>query len=66
MEAVERVADAKLRHPLVTLEGLKHTIANLTLAASFFVAALPAANQRPNNLANTIWIVGAIIIGVFR
>jgi protein-S-isoprenylcysteine O-methyltransferase Ste14 len=66
MEAVERIdAETKPRHPLVTVDGLKHAIANLTLAASFFVAALPAANQRVNNLANTIWIVGAIIMGVF-
>jgi protein-S-isoprenylcysteine O-methyltransferase Ste14 len=66
MEAVERIdAEARPRHPLVTFDGLKHAVANLTLAASFFVAALPAANQQPNNLANTIWIVGAIIMGVF-
>jgi hypothetical protein len=29
------------------------------------VTALPAAKQQPNNLANTIWIVGAIIAGLF-
>jgi hypothetical protein len=34
------------------------------LAASFFVTALTAANQQPNNLANAVWIVGAIIMDV--
>ncbi|HUY28588.1 MAG TPA: methyltransferase [Candidatus Binataceae bacterium] len=51
--------------PTVTWVGLRHALANLALAASFFVAALPSANQNHIGLANAVWIVGAIIMGVF-
>jgi len=52
-------------HSLVTRDGLKHAAANLVLAASFFVAALPAAASYQSSLANGIWIAGAIVMGVF-
>jgi protein-S-isoprenylcysteine O-methyltransferase Ste14 len=66
MEAVEHF-NTELRppHPSVTTDGLKHAAANLVLATSFFVAALPAANSHHTSLANSVWIVGAIVMGVF-
>jgi protein-S-isoprenylcysteine O-methyltransferase Ste14 len=49
----------------VSSAGLKHALANVLLAGSFFLAALPSANQSDIGLANAVWIVGAVIMGVF-
>jgi len=54
-----------LKPPVITSAGLKHALANVLLAASFFDAALPSANQSQIGLANAVWIVGAIVMGVF-
>ena len=58
-------APLTLKPPVITSAGLRHALANVLLAASFFVAALPSANQSQIGLANAVWIVGAIIMGVF-
>ncbi|MHB8382698.1 MAG: methyltransferase family protein [Candidatus Binataceae bacterium] len=58
-------APITIKRPVISSAGLKHALGNLLLASSFFVAALPSANQGPAGLANTIWIVGALIMGVF-
>lgn len=54
-----------IKPPAVSSAGLKHALGNVLLAASFFVAALPSANRAPTDLANAIWIIGALIMGVF-
>jgi len=51
--------------PLFTRAGLKHALANVILAATFFVAAVPSLSQFNTTIANAVWIVGAAIMGVF-
>lgn len=54
-----------IKPPAVSSAGLKHALGNVLLASSFFVAALPSANQAPIDLANAVWIIGAVIMGAF-
>jgi protein-S-isoprenylcysteine O-methyltransferase Ste14 len=67
MEAAARplCGPVTIKTPVVTWAGLGHAFANVLLAASFFVAALPSANQRESGVASTVWIAGAIIMGFF-
>ena len=58
-------APLTIRPPMISSAGLKHALGNVLLASSFFVAALPSANQAPIDLANAVWIIGAVIMGVF-
>ncbi|MGC1338374.1 MAG: methyltransferase [Candidatus Binataceae bacterium] len=58
-------APLTIKPPAVSSAGLKHAFGNVLLASSFFVAALPSANQAPIDLANAIWIIGAVIMGAF-
>ncbi|HUY39468.1 MAG TPA: isoprenylcysteine carboxylmethyltransferase family protein [Candidatus Binataceae bacterium] len=58
-------APLTIRPPVISSAGLKHALGNVLLASSFFVAALPSANQAPIDLANAVWIIGAVIMGVF-
>lgn len=49
----------------ITAAGLMRAAANVTLAAMFFIAAIPSLSAFRTNLAATIWIIGAAIMGVF-
>ncbi|HEY6420010.1 MAG TPA: isoprenylcysteine carboxylmethyltransferase family protein [Candidatus Binataceae bacterium] len=58
-------APIKIAPSPITVGGLRHATANIALAASFFVTALPNANRHDPSLASIIWMVGAAIMGAF-
>jgi protein-S-isoprenylcysteine O-methyltransferase Ste14 len=43
----------------------KHHVANVLLAISLFVAAIPAPGRFNTNLADWIWIAGAVTMGIY-
>jgi protein-S-isoprenylcysteine O-methyltransferase Ste14 len=43
----------------------KHQVANVALATSLFIAAIPSPGRFNTDLANWIWIAGAVLMGVF-
>jgi len=57
-------AEIQVKPPAVSVEGLKHAASNLTLAVSFFLVALPNARRYQTGIANIVWVVGAVIMGV--
>ena len=54
----------KTGKPLATISGLGRAGANLTIAAMFFVSAIPAVANYKSGIANDVWIVGAAIMGI--
>ncbi len=68
MEAIaDRLAPAKIDHRLVTGSGLRVAAGNCLLAASFFIAMIPAARALTWNvagLANLVWLCGAAIMAI--
>src|ERR1019366_723005 len=43
----------------------KHQVANVPRATSLFIAAIPSPGRFNTDLANWIWIAGAVLMGVF-
>ncbi|HYB90021.1 MAG TPA: isoprenylcysteine carboxylmethyltransferase family protein [Candidatus Binataceae bacterium] len=56
--------EIRIKPPAVSAAGLKHALSNLALAACFFLVALPSAQRYQTGIANMVWVVGAMIMGV--
>ena len=63
----ESEAPSKIAEPEVELSRgarYRHALGNIGLALLFFTALIPAKGQYNSGLANDIWLVGAVLMGV--
>lgn len=63
-EAAPRRSQASLLGP-VDWQRLRRRAGDLALALMFFISALPNAVNYGSGIANIIWVVGAVLMGVF-